>query len=526
MPRRTHALRLILKDQLSQSLSSLRDIDRDRDVVLMVEAHDELTFVRHHKQKIVLILSAMRHFANELRANGIRVDYVTLTDSRNTGSISSELNRAIGRHRPKDIIMTEPSEWRVQAMICSPNDFIGSLQVLPDDRYICDRARFAGWAKRRKTLRMESFYHEMRRGTGWLMRGDSPEGDRWNYDVENRRSLHGGVRIPAPPEFETDVVTREIIDLVEERYKEHFGDLEPFSWGTTRTQALEALRHFVKKCLPDFGYYQDAMMSAEPRLFHSALSPYLNLGLLEPREVCEAALREYESGRAPLNSVEGFIRQILGWREYVRGVYWLKMPEYSRGNYLSAKRKLPSFYWTGRTDMVCLRRTIEDTRRNAYAHHIQRLMLTGNFALLAGLRPSEVEEWYLVVYADAYDWVELPNTHGMALYADGGLLASKPYAASASYINRMSDFCRDCSFDHRRKLGKGACPFNYLYWYFLIQNEERLAANPRMAMPYNTLRRMEATRRTRIVQDSESFLDGLETHRRKRRRGSSSEARR
>jgi deoxyribodipyrimidine photolyase-related protein len=299
--------------------------------------------------------------------------------------------------------------------------------------------------------------------------------------------------------------------LVAERFASHFGDLESFGWGVTRQQARSALRYFVKHCLVQFGDYQDAMKTGEDFLFHSVLSPYLNIGLLEPREACEAVLEAYREGAAPLPAVEGFIRQILGWREFVRGIYWMYMPAYADTNFLNAKRPLPQFYWTGETEMRCLREAIGTTRRTAYAHHIQRLMITGNFALLAGVAPAELDEWYLIVYADAYEWVELPNTHGMASHADGGLLGSKPYAASGAYIDRMSDYCDGCVYSPNVKLGPDACPFNYLYWNFLMVNQERLESNPRMTMPYRTLARMSTTRHQQIARDSEEFLARLES---------------
>jgi deoxyribodipyrimidine photolyase-related protein len=299
------------------------------------------------------------------------------------------------------------------------------------------------------------------------------------------------------------------MEMVRSRFPDHFGNLEPFGWAVTRADALEALDHFITACLPNFGDFQDAMKQGNAFLYHSILSPYLNIGLLTPREICARAEEAWRSGLAPLNAVEGFIRQILGWREYVRGLYWLKMPDYAKSNALDAHRPLPDFYWTGDTAMNCMAEAIADTQRHAYAHHIQRLMVTGNFALLAGLAPEEVEAWYLLVYADAYEWVELPNTHGMALFADGGVMASKPYAASGAYIDRMSDYCGGCAYKPEVKLGPKACPFNYLYWDFLIRNEARLKANPRMAMPYRTLAKMGADRREQIAAQARDFLNSI-----------------
>jgi deoxyribodipyrimidine photolyase-related protein len=352
----------------------------------------------------------------------------------------------------------------------------------------------------------------MRERTGILMRGDGePEGQRWNFDALNRKALLAGIRTPEPLRFAPDAITREVLALVGERFGHHFGDLEPFWFAVTREQALLALDHFVAAALPRFGDYQDAMRQGEDWLFHSVLSQYLNCGLLGPREVCERVEHAWREGRVPLNSAEGYIRQILGWREHVRGIYWLRMPGYARLNGLGNRRRLPWFYWTGETDLNCLRQALGQTRREALSHHIQRLMVTGNFALLIGVMPEEICAWYLAVYADAFEWVELPNVLGMAMHADGGCLGSNPYAASGSYINKMSDFCRHCRYDVARKNGEDACPLNYLYWHFLTGNRERLGRNPRLAQAYRTLDRLPADRHEAIRRDSERFLASLDT---------------
>jgi deoxyribodipyrimidine photolyase-related protein len=504
-------LRFVLGDQLDRDIAALRGLDPACDTVLMAEVMAEATYVPHHPKKIALILSAMRHFAAELRREGARVRYVALDDPANAQSFAGELERGVRGLDPERVVVTEPGEWRVLADMRGWEGLTGRpVEILPDDRFFCDTAEFARWAEGRRQLRMELFYREMRKATGILMGADGePEGGRWNFDADNRKPLPAGTELPRPQRFEPDAVTREVLALVADRFAGHFGDLEPFWFAVTRKDALRALRRFVAEALPRFGDYQDAMQDGEDWLFHSALSQYLNCGLLRPREVCAAAERAWRQGRAPLNCAEGFIRQILGWREYVRGIYWLKMPEYARLNRLGNRRPLPWFYWTGETEMRCLRHALGQTRREALSHHIQRLMVTGNFALLAGVVPEEICAWYLAVYADAYEWVELPNVLGMVMHADGGYLGSKPYAASGNYIDRMSDFCRSCRYDVKRKNGPDACPFNYLYWNFMLENRPHLARNPRLAQPYRTLDRLAPERVAAIRVDSERFLAGL-----------------
>jgi deoxyribodipyrimidine photolyase-related protein len=500
-------LRLILGDQLNRRVSSLTDLDPISDTVLMVEVADETTYVRHHKQKIAFLFSAMRHFAAELREEGIQVAYIRLDDEGNTGSFTDELARAAARTRPDRVVVTEPGEWRVREMMRGWPDLLGvPVQIRDDNRFLCSRAEFARFAEGLSSYRMESFYREMRKKTGLLMDGGRPVGGRWNFDRENRKPLPRGEAPPEPPRFEPDATTREVLDVVARRFEGHFGQLEPFRWAVTRADALRALTHFVEHRLARYGDFQDAMREGDDFLYHSVLSPYLNAGLLTAEEVTAAAERAYQDGLAPLNAVEGYIRQVIGWREYVRGVYWLRMPDYARTNALDAHTPLPWFYWSGETEMNCLADTIRNTAEHAWAHHIQRLMVTGNFALIAGVEPSELEEWYLIVYADAYEWVELPNVHGMILYADGGVLGSKPYAASGAYINRMSDYCGRCRYDVRQRTGPDACPFNFLYWDFVMRHADRLRANPRMRMPLDALARFPEEERARITDSAAAFL--------------------
>ncbi|UOR14391.1 cryptochrome/photolyase family protein [Qipengyuania aquimaris] len=504
----------ILGDQLTRDLASIRGRAKDDTVILMMEVWDEATYVKHHKQKIALIFSAMRHFAEELRDVGWTVDYVKLDSEGNSGSFTGEVARAIEEHSPRLVSVVEAGEWRVRdAMDQWADKFACDVEILRDDRFISTQAEFDEWAEDRKELRMEFFYREMRRKTGLLMDDDKPEGGEWNYDSENRKpppkSDGEGLSAPERPKFEPDEITQEVIELVEARFSDHFGSLERFEWPVTREEAEEAADAFFAERIECFGPFQDAMVAGEDDLFHSMLSTSINLGLLDPLELCRRAEKAYKDGKAPINSVEGFIRQIIGWREYVRGFYFHQMPHLQKANALNAQRGLPEFYWTGETDMACLADCIRSTRDNAHAHHIQRLMVLGNFALIAGINPREVQDWFLVVYADAYEWVELPNVAAMILYADGGKLASKPYAASGNYINKMSNYCSCCKYSPSKKTGEGACPFNPLYWHFMDRHRERLEKNPRIGRIYSTWDRMGEDKQAEYLESAEAFLAKL-----------------
>ena len=498
---------LVLGDQLSRGLSALREADKSRDLVVMAEVMDEASYVRHHPKKIALIFAAMRKFARLLESDGWRVSYSRLDDADNAGSIGATLLRHTEREKATEVFVTEPGEWR---LIGALNDLPLTLRMLEDDRFLATHADFETWAKGRKALRMEYFYREMRRKTGLLMEGNDPAGGKWNYDHDNRKPAPDAITHSGPLSFEPDETVREVLDLVEARFGDHFGTLRPFTFATDRSQALRALDHFVTHALPQFGDFQDAMLDGNRYLYHAVISPYLNIGLLEPLEICRAAETAWREGRAPLNAVEGFIRQIIGWREYVRGIYFLKGPEYVTGNALGHDRTLPAFYWGAPTRMRCVSRAVEQTGQDAYAHHIQRLMVTGNFALLAGIDPHQVHEWYLSVYADAFEWVEAPNTVGMSQFADGGVIASKPYVSSGAYINRMSDYCRNCSYSVSAKTGDKACPFNLLYWDFLMRHRDRFAQNPRMAQMYRTWDRMDEDRREAVLRDAGRWLARME----------------
>lgn len=501
---------LVLGDQLSLDLSALRAADKARDVVVMAEVMDEGRYVPHHPKKIALILSAMRHFAQELRADGWQVAYTRLDDAEATPSIVGELIRRAEEFGASEVIATQPGEWR---LITALNEAPLTVRQLPDDRFICALEEFDRWAEGRKELRMEYFYREMRRKTGFLMEGDQPAGGKWNFDHDNRKRAQVDLLRARPLRFEPDAITAEVLDLVEARFGGHFGALRPFWFGVTRAEAAQALDHFARHLLPGFGDTQDAMLEGDAFLHHSVISMYLNIGLLSPTEICTRVVAEWQAGRVPINAAEGYIRQVIGWREYMRGLYFREGPDYVRRNALGHGRDLPAMYWGAETRMNCVAHAVRQTETEAYAHHIQRLMVTGNFALLAGIDPGQVHDWYLAVYADAFEWVEAPNVIGMSQFADGGIIASKPYVSSGNYIDKMSDYCRSCAYAVKEKTGENACPFNLLYWDFLIRHRARFGRNPRMGPVYRTWDKMEAGRRQAVFDGAARLLGDLDAGR-------------
>ncbi|MFH1499544.1 MAG: cryptochrome/photolyase family protein [Verrucomicrobiota bacterium] len=485
---------LVLGDQLDAASSAFDGFDPAHDAVWMAEVAEESRHVVSTRARTAVFLAAMRHFREHLRAGGATVHYTELDDADNTHSLAGELTRAAGRLRPAGLVVTEPGEWRVWQALEAAAESLGlPLTMRVDRHFLCTLEQFRRHALGRKQLRMEFFYREMRRRHRVLLDDDDePVGGQWNFDHDNRGAFgrSGPGEVPPPMSFPPDAITREVLALVDRFFADHPGSTNDFDWPLTPEDARRALADFVAHRLADFGRYQDAMWTAEPWLYHSRLSAAMNLKLLDPREVIAAVEAAWRSGRVELAAAEGFIRQILGWREYVRGVYWLKMPDYAGLNALGADQPLPGFYWTGDTEMACLRDVIGQTLRQGYAHHIQRLMVTGLYGLLLGVRPAEIDAWYLGVYVDAVEWVELPNTHGMSQYADGGVMASKPYAATGKYIQRMSNHCAGCRFDPAKRVGEQACPFTTLYWDFLIRHEELLAANQRMALQVKNVARL------------------------------------
>lgn len=482
-------------------------------MVLMMEVKGESSHVPSHVQRTVLFLSAMRHFAGELGASGARVFYITIDEPTNSHTIDGEVRRAVRELAPQRIVITEPGEHRLRTVAREWERSLGiPVDVRPDTHFLTSREEFERWARGKRDLVMEFFYREQRRRLGLLLdEHGKPLGGAWNLDKENRLSFgkRGPDPRPTPPlRFEPDAITRDVMNLVRRLMPDLPGRLDHFRWPVTRAQALEALADFIEHRLPLFGPYEDAMWTDEPFVYHSLLSPLLNLKLLRPRECVDAAIRAYEAGRAPLQSVEGFVRQIIGWREYIRGVYDLEGPGYADRNSLGHRGRLPSFYWTGRTDMNCLRHCVNQVLDHGFGHHIQRLMVTGNFALLAGVHPKEVSDWYLGMYVDGVDWVTLPNTLGMSQHADArpgspagvtGLVGTKPYVASGKYIQKMSNYCAGCRYDVDQRAGDSACPFNTLYWDFLIRHEDRFAKNQRMTMMLKHVESMPREERVKIT---------------------------
>jgi deoxyribodipyrimidine photolyase-related protein len=505
---------LVLGDQLDPDSSAFDGFDPERDVVWMAELAHESRKVWSSKPRTAFFLAAMRHHRDALRRRGWRLLYRELTASAGiwrapeqaeivsvAETFAEALSETAKRHTPERWIVVEPGEWGVREEIRKAAAALTiPLEIREDRHFLCSHAQFAAHAEGRKQLRMEFFYREMRQRHSVLMDRGKPAGGAWNFDSENRKSFgKGGPPMHAPPRrFKPNPLTLEVIDLVNERFKDHPGDLAAFDWPVTTEEAGQALEDFITHRLNAFGDWQDAMWNGEPWLFHSRLSAALNLKLIHPRRVIEAAEMAWTKGLAPLAAVEGFIRQILGWREYVRGIYWRQMPDYLKYNALSAEHPLPAFYWTGDTEMVCLKDALKQTLALGYAHHIQRLMVTGLYALLLGVSPRQVHEWYLAVYVDAVEWVELPNSLGMSQYADGGLMASKPYIATGKYIQRMSNYCSGCRYDPAESTGPNACPFTTLYWDFLLRHEPAMRLNQRMSMQVRNLDRINEAKRSAI----------------------------
>ncbi len=505
-------LRLVLGDQLNPRHSWFQKTD-DAVTYVLMEVRQETDYVTHHIQKILAFFAAMRAFAEALRQKGHRVIYLPLDDPENRQDFATNIKRLIKQHGIKRFEYQWPDEYRLDRQF---ETIAAELPVeargCDSEHFLTERDEVAKMFAGKKRYLMESFYRRMRKRHEVLLEDGKPVGGKWNYDASNRKRYDGKVTIPAPKQFKNAV--GDILTMLDAQKVDYFGRTtgETLLWPVTRRQGLAQLKYFLDHGLPHFGTYQDAMTREDWSLFHSRLSFALNVKLLDPLEVIQAAVKRWEddAARITIAQVEGFVRQILGWREYMRGIYWTLMPEFETMNFFGHTAKLPDYYWTGETRMQCLARSIGQSLDYAYAHHIQRLMVTGNFALLAGVHPDAVDAWYLGVYVDAVQWVEMPNTRGMSQFAEGGLIATKPYVSSANYIHKMSDYCPGCFYDHKQRYGDKACPFNSLYWHFLERHRKLLAKNPRMGTMYRVLERMEADKRKKILRQGTDYLKKIE----------------
>lgn len=502
---------LVLGDQLDPAYLERVGLDKNRDHVLMAEVIAESTHVSSNAQRTVLFLSAMRHHERSLAAEGWRVRYVRMDELGNTHSLGGELTRAMDELAPDEVHVIQPGDHRVRAEIEAAVAEGGRQLTIHDDpHFLCTTGRFNAWATGRKSLTMEYFYRAERKRLNILMDDDGqPVGGAWNYDKDNRKSFKHEPTTPEPAWFEADHITRGVIELVKKYLPDLPGDPERFRWPVTREQALVVLDRFIEDRLPDFGDYQDAMWTNEHTLNHALLAPALNLKLLDPREVVGRAVDAYERGHAPLNAVEGFVRQVIGWREFIRGVYFYEGDDYPHRNALDQHGSLPEFYWTADTDMTCMRHALRSVIDLAYGHHIARLMVTGNFALIAGVHPRAIGDWYLAMYADAVDWVSAPNTIGMAMHADNAVVGTKPYAASGKYIQRMSNYCKHCRYSIKARSGDNACPFNVFYWDFLHRNRDRFKTNTRMALIFKSLERVSDDELVQITSSAAAYRDSF-----------------
>ncbi len=504
-------LRLILGDQLNAGHSWLRE-RRDDVIYLLMEVRSETDYVRHHAQKVLAIFAAMRGFAAALQAAGHHVHYLRIGDPHNRQSLAANLAQVATELGIQRIERIEADEYRVEQALDQAIAALGlPSQTVSAEHFLLERREIAAQFAS-KVPRMATFYRAMRLRFRLLLdAAGEPVGGQWSYDADNREKWPGTPAAPAWPNPRHDL--RALWAEIQAAGVQTLGEpsAEAFPWPLSRREARLWLAHFIEHALPHFGRFQDALSRESRTLFHSGLSFALNVKLLHPLEVIQAALAAFEAGKVPLADIEGFVRQILGWREFVRGVYWARMPGYAQLNALNAQRPLPSWYWSGDTQMACLQQAIRQSLDSAYAHHIQRLMVTGNFALLAGCAPDEVDAWYLGIYIDAFEWVELPNTRGMSQFADGGLLGSKPYCGSASYMQRQGDYCRGCHYDAKRRHGERACPLNSLYWHFHLRHADSLGRNPRLAMPYKAWSRMDETERSATLAQAEHYLARLDT---------------
>lgn len=506
-------LRLILGDQLNQQHSWYQE-KTDQVWYVLMEMRQETDYVRHHIQKVLAFFLAMRAFRDWLNDQGHQVIYYTLDDPGNEQDLTKNLRQLIEAHQIQRFEYQLPDEYRLDQQL---SEFCAGLSIaskaFDTEHFLTSRSDLASMFKGKKQYLMENFYRQIRKKYNLLMDGDEPLTGRWNYDEENRKKLPKNQEIVAPIRFDKDVAV--LYEMLQEQGVKTIGTVNPrqFIWPSTREESLEMLDFFLENCLVNFGKYQDAMTEESWSVYHSRVSFSLNAKLLSPLEVVQAVIQYWEDHRRDqihIAQVEGYVRQIIGWREYMRGIYWEKMPRYAELNFFGHTNKLPEWYWTGETKMRCLSHSIRQSLEYAYAHHIQRLMLTGNFALLAGVHPDEVDAWYLGIYIDAIEWVEITNTRGMSQFADGGIVGTKPYVSSANYIDKMGHYCKNCHYNKKDKTGEKACPFNSLYWHFFDRHADKLSNNPRIGMMYHTWKRMGGDQQAAILERAEVLLDHLD----------------
>ena len=504
-------LRLILGNQLNINHSWFKE-NNSKITYVMMEVKEETSYVLHHAQKIIATFAAMRFFAEQLQQKGFEVIYFKINDKQNKQSFYQNINKTIKEKNIGELQYLEPDEYRLSTEL-KKLESIENIKVesVDTEHFLVPKLYAKDFFFEKKHWRMEEFYRHMRKKFSILMEGEKPIGGKWNYDVDNRKRWDGSPS--STQDFRPSHNHEKIFLEINDENIEYFGESQAtdFRWPISRDESIELLENFIEKDLLYFGDFQDALHDENWRLFHSFLSFSLNTKMLSPIEVIKKAEDAYNKKDLPLTSTEGFIRQILGWREYIRGVYWANMPGYDQHNFFEHKNKLPEWYWTGKTDMRCLSQSISQSLTNAYAHHIQRLMVIGNFSLLAGINPKEVHQWYLGIYIDAYEWVELPNTLGMSQFADGGMLATKPYVSSASYINKMSNYCAKCKYNFKEKVGENACPFNSLYWNFFDRHQDKLSKNPRLGIVNSQLKKMNPTQKEQINKKAEFYLKNLNT---------------
>ena len=503
-------LRLILGDQLNHQHSWFHQVDENV-VYVMMEVRSETDYVVHHIQKVVAFFQSMRLFVDELEMKGHQVVYLKLDDSENKQSFTENIRWISQKYEVESIEYQLPDEYRVDHELKSLSEALNlSVCVVDSEHFFTSRTEFAEFFNGKKQFLMESFYRYMRKKHDILMVAGQPEGDKWNFDSDNRKKIPANHSIIQPYLFHRDVT--EIVDMIQKTGVKTMGEIDEkqFIWPVTRNESLELLNFFVEYCLPYFGTFQDAMTLEAWSVYHSRISFAMNVKLISPKEVINKVILHYrQNNEISLNQVEGFVRLILGWREYMRGIYWMHMPEYASLNFFNHENKLPDWYWTGETKMKCLSHSIKQSLQFSYAHHIQRLMVTGNFALLAGIHPDEVDRWYLGIYIDASEWVEITNTRGMSQFADGGIVGTKPYVSSANYIDKMGSYCSKCLYNSKLKVGEKACPFNSLYWHFYARNEQLLRKNPRIGMAYVTLDKMQPQVKEELLKQAELYLSKI-----------------